>query len=129
MSGWSSSDDDDVNEIRGFADNGKEYLIQNGVPFKIVKSFSGFNPKVKFLTSTLKQWFNPNDYDEDSMPDKYKEIAKQIYANTGGSAADTQNAEGENLMAKYEKKDCSMCKGSGRFGQNSCKACKGSGQR
>mmetsp|Transcript_2128 Transcript_2128/g.7710 ORF Transcript_2128/g.7710 Transcript_2128/m.7710 type:complete len:127 (-) Transcript_2128:40-420(-) len=125
----SDSDSEEVNEIRGFADNGKEYLIQNGVPYKISKSFSGFNPKVKFLTSTLKQWFNPNDYDEDSMPDKYKEIAKQIYRNTGKNADDTQNAEGENLFEKREKKICSMCKGSGMFNQHACKACKGVGKR
>ena len=123
------SSDDEVNEIRGVADNGKEYLIQNGVPYEITKSFSGFDPKVKFLTKTLKQWFNPEDYDEDSMSDELKEIAAQIYRNTGKSSDDTQNGPGENIFQKYEKKTCSMCKGSGLFGRNSCRSCKGTGKR
>lgn len=125
-----SSDEEEVCEIRGFADNGKEYLIQNGVPYKVAKSFSGFNPKVKFITSSLKQWFNPEDYDEDSMPDKLKEIAAQIYAKSGKSAADTQNAPGENLFEKPTGV-CKRCDGTGfsSIQKKKCVFCKGTGNR
>jgi hypothetical protein len=76
----SDSDSEEVNEIRCMLPNGKEYLVQNGVPFKIIDQkkgeyFSGSRPKVKFITPTLKQWFNPDDVTADDLSErKYSRV-------------------------------------------------------
>jgi DnaJ-class molecular chaperone len=59
-------------------------------------------------------------------------IVDEIYKITGKDAEDTQNAEGENLFEKREKKQCGPCKGTGMHppespNKKTCTFCKGKG--
>jgi hypothetical protein len=128
----------DEGEIRVTLPNGMMYLVQNGVPYEVIDSksgFQGFDPKMKYIMGSIKQWFNPEDYDEESMPDEYKDIAQQIFAMTGKSAESTQMSGGVSIMqhtASTEKKlrQCKICKGSRKSSSgNKCGHCKGAGMK
>ena len=97
------------------------------------QGFSGFRPKVKVLNSDTGQklWFNPELWDENTMPAALKALAEKIYKQTQTTVEDTRNEPGNNLWESTATEPCNEClnaSGADQFG-SMCGYCNGTGQR